>query len=109
MDTCTAILTIKRVLLLEAKSITWRSTSPTLIDFSKIDLAQSLGEDVCNLFLCWTVCEHNISLLNMISQKMMSYINVLCSLMMNWILSHTHSTSVVTHERTCFDVDSKIF
>ena len=36
-DTCTAILTIKGVLLLEAKSITWRSTSPTLIDFSQID------------------------------------------------------------------------
>ena len=32
-----AILTIKRVLLLKAKSITWRSTSPTLIDFSQID------------------------------------------------------------------------
>ena len=36
-DTCTTILTIKGVLLLEAKNITWRSTSPTLVDFSQID------------------------------------------------------------------------
>ena len=39
----------------------------------------------------------------------MSNINMLCSLMMDWILSHTNSTSIVTHKRNCVDVHSKIF
>ena len=36
-DTYTAILAIKGVQLLEAKSIAWRLTCPTSTDFSQID------------------------------------------------------------------------
>ena len=49
----------------------------------KLIFTESLGDDICNFLLRWTICNHNISLLDIISQKVMSNINMLCSLMMD--------------------------
>jgi hypothetical protein len=50
----------------------------------------------------------NVTLLLMISYEVVSHIYVLCSLMLNRIVSELHSTFVVTKQRHWLEVDSKI-
>jgi hypothetical protein len=44
------------------------------------------GENVSQLHLCLNVFHHYISLLNMVSQEMVSHFYVFCSPMENWVL-----------------------
>ena len=64
----------------------------------KLAFGESLGEDVCNLILRSTIRQNNISLFNIITQEVMSHINMFCSLMLNWTLPYTDNTGVVTHK-----------
>ena len=47
---------------------------------------QRLGKDICKLMLGWNKLHLDIFLLNMISNEVMSDINVLCSCVLNGIL-----------------------
>jgi hypothetical protein len=49
-------------------------------------LHQGFDENVSQLLLCINVLHHYVSLLNMISQEVVSHFYVFCSLVENWIL-----------------------
>ena len=66
------------------------------------------GKDVFNLIFSPAGFHDDIPFLNIISQKVMPDINVLCSFMLDQILSHVDCTYIITHESDGVDVDSKI-
>lgn len=95
-----------RALVVKSLKLVYPQTQYVL---EKILLAHFLGDDVSYLILYHTVSHHYISLGNIVSQKVMSHINIHSPLLMNKILCHVHCTCVVTHERINIFEDTKIF
>ena len=71
-------------------------------------LDKSFGKDIHNLIFSSIVFHDDVPFLNIISQKVMPNINVLCSFVLDCILSHVNCSGIVTYERKGVDVDSEI-
>ena len=66
---------------------------------SKLVNPQRLGEDISKLLLSGDKLHFDILLLNMVSDEVMSDVNVLCPSVLNWILGEADSACVVTENR----------
>jgi hypothetical protein len=75
---------------------------------SKVRRNKGFGEDVSYLSLCINVSHLNISLLNVISQEVVSPLKVCHSFVEDWIFGYRDSTSVVAHEGNSLKNHSKI-
>jgi hypothetical protein len=63
---------------------------------SESSLIKRFGEDICELFISFHMWNHYISLDGMISQEVVSDINVIGSRMLTWIVSNLDDTLIVT-------------
>ena len=63
-------------------------------------------EDICQLLFSVDVNDINVLLVNMISEKVMADLNVLCLRVLNWILGKLDGAFIVTEERHIIHVDA---
>ena len=59
---------------------------------------QGLGEDICQLLFSVDVNDINIFLRYMISEKVMTNLNVLCLRVLNWVVGNLDGTLIVAVE-----------
>ena len=71
-------------------------------------LIKWLGEYVGQLIFGAHTLNANVTLQLMISYEVMSYVNVLCSCMLNWIVGHLDCTFIVTQQWYLLEFDSKV-
>ena len=69
---------------------------------------QRLGENISKLMLSGDKLHFDILLLNVISDEVMSDINVLCPCVLNWILGKADSACVVTEDGCLRELQAKI-
>ena len=67
-----------------------------------------LSEDVSKLLLCGDKLHLDILLLNMVSDEVMSDVNVLCPCVLNWILGEANCACVVTENGCLRELQAKI-
>jgi hypothetical protein len=79
-----------------------------LTQSSKARRIKGFGENNSQLSLGIDVSHLNVSLLNMISQEVVSPLKVSHSFVENWIFGYRDDTSVVTHEGNSLKDHSKI-
>jgi hypothetical protein len=76
---------------------------------SKARRIKEFGEDISQLSLCTDISYPNISLLSVISQKVVSLFKVSYSFVENWIFGYKDGTDVVTHEGNSLKAHFKIY
>ena len=69
---------------------------------------KSFGKYIGNLVLSFAELHNNMSLFYIVSQKMVTYIDVLCPFMVNRVLRHVHSTSIVAPDGNTAHVYPKV-
>jgi hypothetical protein len=68
---------------------------------------KGFGENISQLSLCINVSHLNVSLFNMVSQKVVSPLKVSHSFMEDWVFGYRDGTGVVAHERTLSKITLK--
>ena len=82
---------------------------PQLHTFTlKLILAKCFFEDTHNLIFHFALLHTDVPLFNIVSHEIVHDINVLCSFMLDWILSHFDCTGIVMR-RKHKDLNSKMF
>jgi hypothetical protein len=75
---------------------------------SKSRRIKGFGKNVSQLHLCISVSHLNVSLLYMISQEVVSPLNVSHSLVKDWIFGYGDGTGFITHEMNSLKAHSKV-
>jgi hypothetical protein len=75
---------------------------------SKVRRIKGFGEDISQLSLCINESHLNISLLNVVSQEVVSPLNVSHSFVEDWIFGYRDGTSVVAHEGNSLKAHTKV-
>jgi hypothetical protein len=66
---------------------------------SECSLVQRLGYDIGKLLFCRYMDQVYVSVLNIVSQKMVPHLYVFCSGVKHGVFSNTNGTCAMTHER----------
>ena len=69
-------------------------------------LIQGLSEDICQLLFSVDVNDINIFFVDMISEKVMMDLNVLCLRVLNWILGKLDGAFIIAEEWHILRVDA---
>jgi hypothetical protein len=75
---------------------------------SKARRNMGFGENISQLPLCINISHLYISLLNMVSQEVVSSLKVSHSFMEDWIFGYRDGTGVVAHEGNSLEDHSKV-
>jgi hypothetical protein len=75
---------------------------------SKARRIKGFGEDISQLSICINISYLNISLLNVISQEVVSLLKVSHSFVEDWIFGYRDDTGVITHEGNSLKDHSKV-
>jgi hypothetical protein len=75
---------------------------------SKSRRIKKFGENIGQLYLCVHVSYLNVSILYMISQKMVSSLKVSYFLVKDWIFGYRDGTGVISHEGNSLKAHSKV-
>ena len=65
-----------------------------------------LYKHICKLVLGWNIAKLNISMVEMITNKVMANLNVLCSLVLHWVVTNLDCTFIVTQKRHFVTMDT---
>jgi hypothetical protein len=79
------------------------------LQISKARSIEGFGEDISQLSLGIDVSHLNVSILYMVSQKVVSPLNVSHSLMEDWIFGYRDGTSVIAHEENSLKAHSIVY
>jgi hypothetical protein len=79
------------------------------LQISKARSIEGFGEDISQLSLGIDVSHLNVSILYMVSQKVVSPLNVSHSLMEDWIFGYRDGTSVIAHEGNSLKAHSIVY
>jgi hypothetical protein len=75
---------------------------------SKVRSIKGFGENISQLSPCINISHLNISLLNMVSQEVVSPLKVSHSFVKDWIFCYRDGTDVVTYEGNSLKYHSKV-
>ena len=78
------------------------------MQLGKFLLIQRLCEDICQFLFSVDVNDINVFLDDMIYEKVMTNLNVLCLRVLNWILGNLDGAFIVTEEWHILHVDAVI-
>jgi hypothetical protein len=84
------------------------ATTNFLPQSSKVISIKGFGENISQLSLCINISHPYVSLLNMISEEVMSPLKVSHSFMEDWIFGYRDGTGVVAHEGNSLKDHSKV-
>jgi hypothetical protein len=79
------------------------------LQISKARSIEGFSEDISQLSLGIDVSHLNVSILYMVSQKVVSPLNVSHSLMEDWIFGYRDGTSVIAHEENSLKAHSIVY
>ena len=74
----------------------------------KLIYPQRLGEDICKLMVSGNKLHIDILLLNMISDEVMSDVNVLCFSVLNWVFGKADCACIITEDGSLWKFQAKI-
>jgi hypothetical protein len=75
---------------------------------SKARSIKGFGENISQLSLCINVSHLDVSLFNMVSQKVVSPLKVSHSFVEDWVFGYRDGNGVVAHERNSLKDHSKV-
>jgi hypothetical protein len=84
------------------------TNSPFPLQSSKPKRVKGFGEDVSQLSLCINISDLSISLLNMISQEVVSSLKVSHSIVEDCFFGYRDGTGIIAHEGNSLKDHSKV-
>jgi hypothetical protein len=86
----------------------WMAKTNSPPQISKMRSIEGFGEDINQLSLIVYVSHLNVSLFYMISQEVMSSLNMSHLFMEDWIFSYRDCTGIIVHEENSLKPHSKV-